>query len=1289
MKRTMMKLLSVVMALMMLFGSFSAIVSAADVHEHDKTTKLETIGPRCNAYGYTLYVCSCGETWAGDIVAKTEGVHSLQADGTFVAVDAKAPTCTEDGRAAGKLCAWCGEVVEGCEKTADKTEHNMQYVIKDGDCNNVEAIVYKCVNEGCGLTEGGLPLDFDGSCPDLEADGHDFVYVMTKAPTCTLVESKVGTAYRVSTSGVKFETKYVVETTNGEAEYVCVDCGLKFTGIVVEFNGHAAANLAHKTNGLKDTCTTNAAEWDECLVCGFATNYVETNAIDDHDYVRVDYTKAIKLGYPTNYRVATCGQTGLEVKECTRCNNVTAVTTDRLDHVTSYKCDTCAVCTDCTHEGRELICRNFGVNGCNYYVSATKDDHTWSAKKYYSYEGVEKEYDGTTVFCVPMALYSKCTNDGCTAVNDEGSVAGNSATGTHLKDTYIVDSAVVADCTTDGYFFTNCVECLNANVKYEGAAATQRAKTIEAIKTLKFEKLGHITELDQTKTEHAIKVAGTKPTCQATGTEDLYYCGRGCGELLQGDPDKVLEKDPANHTNLSVVLEIEATCTTPAATYKKCDDCGTVVYESNGYDYFNHTKYTIDVNTITITNTVTGEDALVAHEANAVECGVKDGNYAYKTCKFCMAVVSIDKEDGTKTEEDKDSDGVRESTDTIFVKADTVISKAHDFEKVEAKKETCDEDGNNEYYKPCSRCGADAPVSKQVIPAHGDTYATIITSDVAYAPTCLTAGVAAGRYCAECDTIDGVKVADSKKWNYTANPNFEAPKATDPWYLAPLGHESGAHMAALTEIKTLVKGDCVAESFASGLYCTFCVAENIEDLVNAEEGKAVVEGAWVLKGLVNGKDHVFPEAVYEDDEDTDEVEIVNVTKVEGDCTTSTKYYVDCVECGAKHLVKEEAAKGHYYVKDGNEVIIDTSCTAIEGFANWSCAKCGLVVGRDILPTHNVVEVIEPATCDEDGRKYWACADCDAFYFDGADDQTPSGPIGTGSDAAHVTVIPTTGHDFLGFKRDAEGNLAGFKVPTLAEEGYITRVCKRCGDVVTELGKLIPELDIVLDADVEDDTIASGDTFTVDVVYSGDYYEFNALEISVMYNYKALDFVGAENLPAGAVVEADEKNGHITIAIYSLDGVLLQPEEVKSISLTFKAMTTTYDYEPVMVITEATAFDADGEEIDGDYFGINLDYDVEYDEENDKLVFGDAILALEIVTTGELNGFYGINAGDAIVMMDLIYSEEYDSAADLNKDGKVDMADFALLNKVIATDGSDEAYAKLLGYSKLPYEIPEV
>lgn len=1283
MKKTMMKLLSVVMALMMLFGCCSTLVSAVDVHEHDKLTKLNTVAPRCNAYGYTLYICSCGETWATDIVAKTEGIHSLDVDKKdYVKVDSVAPSCEADGTKSAKACSWCGKILEGGEKSGDKTGHNYEWVLVPGDCNNAEEIVYKCTNKNCENKDKAPDevIELGGH----EKDGHNFVYNITKYPVCELVADSASLEKRVVNGELVYG--YKLEKTNGTAEYECLDCGVKYTGIVVEWNDHV---FAKKNNGKVDNCTDFYAEWTECLECGLAKDYVKVDRIKAHDFKEIT--------------APTCDKAGS--KKCQNADCGLTLPISALGHNKAYICDlaeckAAGVCNDCTHENRVYQCQRAN---CEAADDATFKEHAWGTQKYYSYiyYGVEvfEKYDGVTKFCTPATLYVCCENEACEARKVDGHIDADPTNAKHGKLSYIATSEYFeASCVNDGYIMVNCLMCLQGHIKLEGQAAKdfidaniveldaaiesgempadQLARATTQLATLKtlagkaFIALGHRAKTD----DGVIKTEGYAATCIAKGLTDKFVCNRdGCTYVIEDA--KEIAINPNNHTTLVKIGQtIEGTCTTPETTYYKCQDCEHTVYEKGNFNYFNHTKYFIDETTFTIIANQTIKNDFVTTDKVAVVCGVSDGNRKYQTCKLCANVVSVQ---GVK-ENDANENGLRDEGDTIYTVDSAKIDKAHTFVDVEGQKETCTADGWNKYQNPCTRCGAASPLTKKVIPAHGDNYAITIDSQ-AYAPECIKPGVAAGRYCAECDTINGVKVADSKKWNYNAKPDLKNPTSADPWYIAPLGHgASQPHMVKLlaTELSkvTIVKGECVRETFGVR-YCTYCVAKNDYDVTVdillgriEEKGRKVPADAWVIYNLVEAVDHVYPEAIFEDDAEKNLVKNVtdNFTGVSNfdNCVMDKEYYVTCQNANCTHtsVAKTEAAKGHYYIENGKEVVIDTTCTEIAKYADWTCADCGKTVGKDIVAKHSIVEVIEQPGCEkgEHGRRFWACELCDARYF--RDDSNPYAepvdpklPVDDSNPYVETIYVNATNHDFIGFAtEDGELTEKYFKPATFTEDGYVYRVCSKCGIVKETLSKLVPALDVALKA--EKDTIASGDVFKVDITYSGEYVEFNALQIDLYYDTVKTKFLKEQfdkELPAGVAVK-EENNGKIVVSVYSLDGIA--PAEGETISLYFRSRSN-YDKTEVVYIDNAMAFGKDGAVKPATDLRVRLG----------------ASAKITSLITGELNGYAGINAGDAIVMMDLIYAKQYNSQADLDKNGTVDVADFALLSKLIATDGSDKGY----------------
>ena len=107
------KLLSLFLVLVMCLSLFPAQAFADELlepeaeppaHEHAFTASVTA--PTCTEQGYTTYACECGYSYVGDY---TEAAGHQPADVAEVPATTEAP-----GTAAGKKCAVCGAVLEGC-----------------------------------------------------------------------------------------------------------------------------------------------------------------------------------------------------------------------------------------------------------------------------------------------------------------------------------------------------------------------------------------------------------------------------------------------------------------------------------------------------------------------------------------------------------------------------------------------------------------------------------------------------------------------------------------------------------------------------------------------------------------------------------------------------------------------------------------------------------------------------------------------------------------------------------------------------------------------------------------------------------------------------------------------------------------------------------------------------------------------------------------------------------------------------------------------------------------------
>ena len=173
MKKSTMKVLSLVMALAMIMGTLSALPFSANAltgrHVHTPSgDPIETVEPTCGLYGYSVYRCECGQTFIDDITEKLE--HDYQEVGEIPA------TCAEPGYTAGIKCAICGDVLEGCEKIDNA--HTVAYRIVDfADC--LDGVIYEKYCKECGkVLEENVNTLVDEKYHDLKAE-------ILQAPTCS------------------------------------------------------------------------------------------------------------------------------------------------------------------------------------------------------------------------------------------------------------------------------------------------------------------------------------------------------------------------------------------------------------------------------------------------------------------------------------------------------------------------------------------------------------------------------------------------------------------------------------------------------------------------------------------------------------------------------------------------------------------------------------------------------------------------------------------------------------------------------------------------------------------------------------------------------------------------------------------------------------------------------------------------------------------------------------------------------------------------------------------------
>ena len=158
MKNTFVKVLSFVMALMMVVGTFGTLaVFAEDKCDHNKGVLVEKHDPTCVEVGYSVWKCDlCGENWQpkDEVKLPSADLHKYED------VDAVEANCLTNAFSAGKKCVnpGCDEVLEGCvEAVGTRVEHQFVATITEADCLNPGKVVRTC--KICNLTAEKIKED--------------------------------------------------------------------------------------------------------------------------------------------------------------------------------------------------------------------------------------------------------------------------------------------------------------------------------------------------------------------------------------------------------------------------------------------------------------------------------------------------------------------------------------------------------------------------------------------------------------------------------------------------------------------------------------------------------------------------------------------------------------------------------------------------------------------------------------------------------------------------------------------------------------------------------------------------------------------------------------------------------------------------------------------------------------------------------------------------------------------------------------------------------------------------
>ncbi len=605
----------------------------------------------------------------------------------LVNVEAKVPTCEEDGYKAYEYCQR-----EGCTHTTyevdPKTDHAYEgKVTAEATCLTDGVMTYTCKNDSTHTYEEAI-----------EAEGHKFTAATERiAPKCeeTGMESYMtcsvcnkyfaADADAFSTEMYDNTDTFVIAATDHDYEgtvtaptcedkgyttYICKnDPSHTYINDYVDATGHTPA-AAVVENDKPATCLENGS-YQEVVYCSVCTKELSrTNKI----HVAPGHNEAVRQ---ENIRNATCTTAGSydNVTYCTVCNEV--LKTESVTGVTLPHNYTEEV-IDAEHLKSEATCTKYAV----YYYDCADCTANAKAEDADTFEYEEGGFNaskhvGTTTTANEDIVAGTCNKektwnevtrcDDCNEILTSVPKTGEKDENNHVGSTYTEkDNEVAGTCTSKATWetVTKCSDCdaeldrvaeegstdpLNhsttetvlkgdyaATCKDKGYSGDLHCLDCDAIVT-------YGSVLDEDAENHAggteVRKENTVPgTCMTAETwNDVTYC-LGCNAKL-GSVAQTGAKNPENHTGNNTVTktnEVAGTCAAEATwTEITTCECGTVVNTENmtgEKDLTNHTGETY-------TGKINENAGDCMHEATWTEVTY---------CKGCNAVLGSAQKTGEK-----------------------------------------------------------------------------------------------------------------------------------------------------------------------------------------------------------------------------------------------------------------------------------------------------------------------------------------------------------------------------------------------------------------------------------------------------------------------------------------------------------------------------------------------------------------------------------------------------------------------------------------------------------------
>ncbi len=1240
----------------------------------------------------------CARKYCQKVITESEYIKGSEPLGHDYTIELKLPTCEE----AGMVYRSCARCV--AEELANAEEDVLDEIYSESE------------------KDGFVHL---GTVSEIPAENgeHVYVYEITKAPTCKawgtakyfckLCDEVSFESIAVRNTGVAHITEKVAKveatcTTDGKAEhYKCTVCANTFSdaagttavtpakidktnhanssfllpssdyavknGIdASEVNTTGASTVAEALNYMTTlaSCSKNAQFYALCADCGEVWSKTFTAA---HKYEATSVTVADKVytfaeipadgkwyktanatcaagvtyvakcakgcgnyqetvtsgklttdgkhvwgtkataGYVPTTTPATCTTGAYETWYCmvSGCGTTQIVyTAGSLGHDIYYVCDVDATsCTDCTHANRVKKC--------------TRCVETWAVET-----AAAHDYKTVDVVASCRVIAHKedvCQNEGCKSVIvDNSSYTGTVDANNHAGA--VLTKTVDATCYTEGTKYYAC----DCGVKTWTVAIPKLACN------------GTYTVL-----------AAVPANCNTLGKTEGLSCSVHGVVVAQIDTPR----DMTNHNVAIATLKTQVAGTCYIEGYRiytcgneKCvDAAGGIAPEFTIVDGKN-------------ANNHANKDGVPAYKegkALTPATHTKVGYHGYKICAYCNVNIELDKAANTATCAicKIAADNQLPSPHRTYAEGEAytggilsvveIPATGHVLTVVAGTPAKHDVAGSTSALV-CKDCPDNVNKATgnpedlvvyggDVIAPHGDKYMVELKE-----ANCFTSGLS----CAGKDYVDAAG-KPTKVCAYCERAN--------------LRYVAAAHSSMLVESTKTVGNESITVHA-----CSICDAPVVSVL--NDEFKDLSD-TWYLDNYVAPHAHDY-NVNKDDKKDYDETKEISSNEYYGrtDAACQVAYYkvAKCQIAGCDHweiIETVTAAPGHYIGAKKTPMALGCK-TYVAGTA---CAACG-ADADDV--THNWGSgdnygVVKVPTCTESGIALRACIDCGA--------RDPKNPETFGAayaaynwawDAeAYAYVAPALGHspitlDSYSFSKDS------YDVVTYSA------TCTVCEQKYTEEVNILEDY-VTFDVSAKDpngsDWTANGNTIVVTIAYTAADYKFRDLTLAYSFDTKGLTFQKAEVVAdfEGASTEVVVVEDEITIYTFvSAPGktTVMSGDKVAYVELYFTVNKTGNNVLSKYMSPEsilAHVYDED-EKLVADstkYFSTYISEDI------------------SAYVTGDVNNDGFFTPADLLAVMDMIYGEDaqFDAIADVDKDGDVDVDDFAALKTFVLSKKTAKDY----------------